>query len=68
MLWKDFVQVQLIEAIDQSKTSWVEFNSKKFILSAIYGYNEGCDRKRLWTHLRFIHNSISNGPWLIARF
>ena len=66
MLWKDFVQVQLIEAIDQSKTSWVEFNSKKFILNVIYGYNEGYDRKKLWTHLRSIHNSVSNGPWLLA--
>ena len=31
MLWKDFVHVQLIEATDQSITSYEEFNSKKFI-------------------------------------
>ena len=63
MIWKDVVKVSLISATDQSITSWVDYDSKKFVLTAIYGSNEGEDRKLLWRHLESIGLTE---PWILA--
>ena len=51
MLWKDDFQVSLIASNDQSITVNVEYDSKRFFFTAIYGCNEGMERRRLWSHL-----------------
>ena len=44
----------------------MEFSIKKFIFNAIYGRNDGGDRKRLWSHLISIYKIGMNEPWLLA--
>ena len=56
----------MIGASDQSITACVDYDSKKFILSGIYGSNEGMDRRLLWRHLECIYNSGLTVPWLLA--
>ncbi|XP_074315500.1 uncharacterized protein LOC141651700 [Silene latifolia] len=43
----------------------VEITQKSFFLSMIYAYNEGVDRKDLWTKLENIASN-SHGPWVMA--
>ena len=65
MIWRDTAKVSLIGTIDQNITSMIEYATKKFILSRIYGCNEIVDRKKLWRHLDpFIMMDIQNhGYW-----
>ena len=66
MIWRDVVKVSLISTSDQSITSMIEYDTKKFILSGIYGCNEGVDRKKLWRHLESIYNEGYTEPWMLA--
>ena len=66
MIWDDTLKVDLIGMSDQSITFCVENDLKKFIFSSIYGYNEGRDRRRLWSHLHSLQNSFLQEPWVLA--
>ena len=51
MLWCDDFQVSLIYTTDQSVTASVKLDDHSFYFSAIYGCNDGVDKRRLWNHL-----------------
>ena len=40
--------------------------SHNFVLSAIYGSNDGMDRRRLWNHLSTVKGVVSNRAWLLV--
>ena len=67
LLWVGAWQIQLLAISDQSISVCVEFNSHKFYFSAIYGCNTCKDQRRLWSHLKSIHNSVQEEPWMLAR-
>ena len=64
-LWNDLIQVGLVGLMDQSITC-VSQRAKKFYLSAVYGSNEGVDRRRLWSHLLSVKGSLSQFPWMLV--
>ena len=48
MLWKPGLQVSLIAMTDQSITSSIQYDeATQFYFTAIYGCNDGGDRRRL---------------------
>ena len=50
-LWNSSFHVELVNVLDQCITCIVSQGMKKFMFSTIHGWNEGIDRRRLWTHL-----------------
>ena len=67
MLWKDVFQVSLSAAIDHSIIVSIKFDSQSFFFTAIYGCNDGIDRRRLWSHLNSIHNTVLEGFWFLVK-
>ena len=65
-LWNSLLQVELIDSMDQSITCGVTYGDKKFYFSAVYGSNEGIERRRLWMHLASLRSSIAHNPWMLA--
>ena len=61
-LWNGVLQVEFVDSMDQSITCCVTYGAKKFYFSAMYGSNEGTDRKRLWMHLTSLRSSIAQYP------
>ena len=59
-------QVSFIVATDQSITVNIQYGTQTFTFSAIYGCNEGVDRRRLWRHLGNLHDSCLDVPWLLV--
>ena len=66
ILWDNSIRVNLIASNDQCITCNVSYDSKQFILSAVYGSNEGTNRRNLWSHLSTVNGSINQEPWLIV--
>ena len=66
MLWNGDTQVDLYAITDQSITCRIQQDHKTFYFSAIYGCNEGLDRRRLWSHLLSLQNSFVGEPWLLS--
>ena len=66
VLWNGGMQVDLVASTDQSITCKIEVNSKTFFFSAIYGCNQGIERRRLWDHLAIIHSRLSKKPWFLT--
>ena len=60
------MQVDLVDSTDQSITCCITYDSHKFFLNAIYGCNDGMDRKRLWSYLYSLHSSLSQDPWMLV--
>ena len=58
--------MDLVADTKQSITCCIVEDSKKFFFSAIYGFNEGRDRMRLWTHLLAMYSSIQGEPWMMV--
>ena len=58
--------MELIASMDQCITCLVSQDSQRFFLSTVYGSNEGVDRRRLWSHLSSMKNSICQNPWLLV--
>ena len=46
-LWNSSFHVELVDYMDQCITCIVSQGMKKFMFSAIYGWNEGIDMRRL---------------------
>ena len=65
-LWKEQVQVDLVALTDQCITCNISFGSFQFHLSAVYGLNDGVERRRLWDHLCNLNSALSQKPWIIA--
>ena len=61
-IWNGQMQVDLVDSTDQSITCCITYDSHKFFLNAIYGCNDGMDRKRLWSYLYSLHSSLSQDP------
>ena len=66
ILWIDIFKVNMLAVSDQSISCYVEISMKKFYFSAIYKYNDGLNRRILWSHLKKIHKSIQMEPWILA--
>ena len=60
------MQVNLVDATDQCITCSISFDFLQFHLSAVYGLNEGVERKRLRDHLCNLHSSLTRKPWILA--
>ena len=41
-------------------------DAQQFYFSAVYGSNDGVERRRLWSHLYSLNTIMSAEPWLIA--
>ena len=65
-LWKDTLQVNLIASTSQSITCSIMKDAQQFYFSAVYGSNDGVERRRLWSHLYSLNTIMSAEPWLIA--
>ncbi|XVF82969.1 hypothetical protein PTKIN_Ptkin16aG0095000 [Pterospermum kingtungense] len=65
VLWKKHVKVDLIATSAQCITCMADSNHCKFILTAVYGKNDGVDRRSLWNHLIHLSKDIEL-PWLLA--
>ena len=66
LLWKGSVDVNLLDVTDQSITCKIHMDSHNFFFSAIYGSNDGIERRKLWDHLIFLHSSIYAEPWILT--
>ena len=66
LLWTNPYHVELVDVMDQCITCIITQGMKKFMLSAIYGWNEGIDRRRLWSHLSSLKASDLQLPWMMA--
>ena len=66
VLWRGPVQVDIVDTMEQCISCGVTFGMQKFYLSAVYGFNEGIDRRQLWSHLISLKGSFSQHPWLVA--
>ena len=65
-LWNSLFHVELVDYMDQCITCIVSQGTTKFLFSAIYGRNEGIDRRRLWSHLSSLKASNLQLPWMLA--
>ncbi|XP_022735625.1 uncharacterized protein LOC111288993 [Durio zibethinus] len=54
IFWTDHVQVDLLEFSEQSITCVLQYEIRKVYFSAIYGSNDGVQRKDLWLNLSHI--------------
>ena len=66
MIWNGNMQVDLVAVTDQSITCRIQEDSKDFYFSAIYGSNEGLERRRLWSHLVSLKSILFDDPWLLV--
>ena len=60
------MQIELVDTMEQCISCGVTYGLQKFYLSAVYGCNEGIDRRRLWSYLNSLKGSFSQHPWLVA--
>ena len=58
--------MNLIASSSQSITCSIVEDSKQFYFSAIYGANDGIERRRLWRSLSSLNDNMGNEPWIIA--
>ena len=65
-LWNNSFHVELVDCMDQCITCIVSQRMKKLMFSAIYGWNEGIDKRRLWTHLSSLKASNMQLPWMMV--
>lgn len=65
-LWSGQMQVDMIACTDQCITCTISTTLEEFALSAIYGSNEGVERRRLWAHLNSLQGIIANKAWLLT--
>ncbi|XP_022728830.1 uncharacterized protein LOC111284435 [Durio zibethinus] len=63
ILWRPHRQV---DSLIKVLLAICSLKSQKFFLSAIYGSNNGAERKRLWSHLLSLRGIISDSPWILA--
>ena len=59
VLWNNTLQVELIDSMEQCIICSVSYGIQKFFFSAVYGCNEGIDRRRLWSHLVCLKGPIA---------
>ena len=57
-IWKGTIQVDIVDVMDQCITCMVVQGDCKFYISAIYGWNERVNRRRLWAHLVSLKSSL----------
>ena len=65
ILWISAWQVSLLATSNQIISCSVEISSDKSLFNAIYGCNDGMDRRKLWSHLLTIHNYVQKEPWML---
>lgn len=58
LLWKGFLQVDIVFVNNQCITVTVVFGSAKIFFSYIYGLNTGGERKSLWRYLESIIEAV----------
>ncbi|XVE52672.1 hypothetical protein DITRI_Ditri02bG0141600 [Diplodiscus trichospermus] len=66
VLWRDAIKVEMVAASDQSMTCFIEYNSLRFLFTALYGSNDGGVKKKFWKHLENLHSSFHDFPWMLA--
>ena len=59
VLWRGPMQIELVDTMEQCISCGVTSGLQKFYLSAVYGCNEGIDRRRLWSYLNSLKGSFS---------
>ncbi|XP_039052880.1 uncharacterized protein LOC120194716 [Hibiscus syriacus] len=42
------------------------YNGTPFVISAIYGFNDGTQRRLLWQHLRDLDSNYGSFPWILG--
>ncbi|XP_039045257.1 uncharacterized protein LOC120184986 [Hibiscus syriacus] len=65
-LWRNGLDFSLCNATDQSITVKGRFKNVPFIITAIYGSNNGITRRQLWQELRHLDSNFSDIPWLLG--
>ena len=65
-MWKDTLQVSLVASSNQSITCRIVQDAKQFYFTAIYGSNDGMERRGLWSHLQTVSGTFMSNPWMLA--
>ncbi|KAE8683567.1 hypothetical protein F3Y22_tig00111200pilonHSYRG00116 [Hibiscus syriacus] len=65
-LWMNGLDFSLCNATDQSITVKCLFKNAHFIITAIYGSNNGITRRQLWQELGHLDSNFSDIPWLLG--
>ncbi|XP_039035972.1 uncharacterized protein LOC120172630 [Hibiscus syriacus] len=60
------LDITLCYALAQTITIECSFNNSKFLLTGIYGHNDGVARRSLWQDLRLIESRYYNHPWILG--
>ena len=58
------MQIEVVDTVEQCISCGVTSGLQKFYFSAVYGCNEGIDRRRLY--LNSLKGSFSQHPWLVV--
>ncbi|XP_039006212.1 uncharacterized protein LOC120133763 [Hibiscus syriacus] len=65
-LWHRSLNCTILSVFDQSISLKSSFRGKEFVISAVYGLNEGCPRRQLWNQLSSVGCTVGKLPWLIG--
>ncbi|XP_040947325.1 uncharacterized protein [Gossypium hirsutum] len=60
-----FLEVTEVVNTYQTITCLIKSSNQFWYVSEVYGSTDGCERRRLWTHLETKHN-VGASPWLVA--
>ncbi|XP_022747959.1 uncharacterized protein LOC111297539 [Durio zibethinus] len=66
LLWRDHVHVGPLEFSEQSITCVLQYEIRKVYFSAIYGSNDGIQRRNLWLNLTHISGIVQDNPWILT--
>ncbi|XVF86246.1 hypothetical protein PTKIN_Ptkin18bG0025100 [Pterospermum kingtungense] len=66
VLWRNQFQVCHVDSSDQSITCLVTAHQKQFYFTAVYGANDGANRKNLWMHLKGFYPQLQDHAWMLA--
>ena len=62
ILWNQLLHVDLLTSTDPCITCTISYDSKQMVISAVYGSNDGMDRRNLWNQLCIMSGSMSQKP------
>ncbi|KAE8681229.1 hypothetical protein F3Y22_tig00111338pilonHSYRG00418 [Hibiscus syriacus] len=65
-LWKIGIDISFCHSTSQSITVKCNFNNEQFIITTVYGNNNGLSRRFLWQHLRDLNISFGSLPWVLG--
>ncbi|XP_039007850.1 uncharacterized protein LOC120135690 [Hibiscus syriacus] len=65
VLWKKRIDLTIIQVTDQTLTAKGECCGIPFVISTIYGCNDGIIRRQLWHQMQELDRMIGHLPWIL---